>query len=281
ASETEKQKIGRREPGNDDDDDDDDDDELGGEGGDGARGYQRVGENVTEGRRDWHEAVDFYREFDTDATTDGGSKGRKRSYELLRGPNLWPAQPEELRQVFEAYIEDVETVGTAVVRAMGMALGLEGEDAEVFVEATRRSFWVMRMIGYPPLQDGGEEGVSCGEHTDYGCVTLLLADETKGALKVQRKSGEWVDADPVEGAFVVNVGDMMERWTNGLWKSTRHRVVHRGGGYRVSVPFFFEPDFDAVVRPLEKCVKETGGKVKYEEVVYGEHLIAKIKGNFY
>jgi len=116
---------------------------------------------------------------------------------------------------------------------------------------------------------------------DYGCVTLLLADSTKGALQVLDSNGKWINADPIDGAFVVNIGDMMERWTNGLWKSTLHRVIHRGTQYRVSIPFFFEPNFDAVISPLPSCVKATGGKPLFKDEEYGEHLLGKIKGNFY
>jgi isopenicillin N synthase-like dioxygenase len=116
---------------------------------------------------------------------------------------------------------------------------------------------------------------------DYGCVTLLLADSTRGALQVLSKSGEWIDADPIEGAFVVNIGDMMERWTNGLWKSTLHRVIHKGSNYRVSVPFFFEPNYDAIIKPLRRCIELTGGQAQYDEVKYGDHLVGKIRGNFY
>ena len=84
---------------------------------------------------------------------------------------------------------------------------------------------------------------------------------------------------------MVNIGDMMEVWTNGLWASTQHRVVHRAPagrrGYRVSVPFFYEPDWDAVVRPLDKCVQRSGGVPRYAPTVYGEHLVEKVRGNFY
>lgn len=180
-----------------------------------------------------------------------GERGRRPPYAVLQGVNRWPAHPDGFRDVYEEYVARMLELGTAVVRAMGVALlGEEAGRGEVFVRATRRSWWVMRAIGYPPLParagagEGGhgemesgaeDEGVSCGAHTDYGCLTLLLADETKGALQVQERGGEgWIAADPVEGAFVVNVGDMMERWTNGLWASTRHRVVHRGDGFRVS-----------------------------------------------
>lgn len=110
---------------------------------------------------------------------------------------------------------------------------------------------------------------------------MLLADSTPNALQVQTKAGDWITANPLQGAFVVNIGDMMERWTNGLWKSTNHRVLHRGDKFRVSVPFFFEPNFDAEVRPLKKCVQETGGTKLYNNVVYGQHLMKKLQSNFY
>ncbi|KAL9134597.1 MAG: hypothetical protein Q9175_004211, partial [Cornicularia normoerica] len=258
-----------------------------GEGdGDGARGYQVIGDNVTEGKRDWHEAIDWYRpvrEGEPFASAgDDGEEGprshdRQGPYELLKGVNAWPAYPEGFREVYGEYVEKMLELGTAVVRAMGLALG-DGME-EVFLKSTRKSAWVMRAIGYPPLPEDGttgkdEGGVSCGAHSDYGCVTLLLADETKGALQAwvetEGEEGRWVDVDPVEGALVVNIGDMMSRWSGGEWKATRHRVVHKGGGYRVSVPFFFEPDWDARVP----------GKEGEGEVMYGNYLEGKVKGNF-
>jgi isopenicillin N synthase-like dioxygenase len=112
-------------------------------------------------------------------------------------------------------------------------------------------------------------------------VTLLLADSTKGALQVQLKDGSWINADPIHGAFVVNIGDMIERWTNGEWKSTNHRVIHRSSNFRVSVPFFFEPNFDAEIKPLAKCIERTGGQAKFDPIIYGDHLSAKVKANFH
>jgi isopenicillin N synthase-like dioxygenase len=130
------------------------------DGGDGAHGYQRIGENITKGTRDWHEAVDLYADWDDSYTTTGTEDG------LLRGKNLWPEYPDDLRRVYEEYIELVKDVGMRVVKAMGEALGLEGDETDLFVEKTKKSFWVMRMIGYPPLESGeGGEGQSCGEHT--------------------------------------------------------------------------------------------------------------------
>lgn len=280
------------------------------EGGDSARGYQGLGENVTAGLQDMQEAIDFYAPWPGVVEQGDGGPGTRKT---LQGPNLWPSEPEELRSVYEGYIQSVAEVGRALTRAMGAALELgsaeggkaEDEDEDVFVRHCDKSFWVMRMINYPPLrtsaqpsksggaqEDAREDDLnqfSCGAHTDYGCVTLLLTDPTPGALQVQLKDGSWLPADPIPGAFVVNIGDMIERWTNGIWKSTMHRVIHRGdggvngveGGGRVSVPFFFEPNFDATVKPLESCVERSGRPRMHEGSTYGEHLLTKVFSNFY
>jgi isopenicillin N synthase-like dioxygenase len=193
------------------------------EGGDGARGYQGMGENVTGGKKDMHEAVDLYREWEHlgDKKVDAYDKSGRHA--TLQGPNLWPTQPPELKETYLAYIDQLQAVGKSLVRAMGVALDLPSpkynvgestEDSDIFVRKTDCSFWVMRLIGYPKLdtpltEDASETEFSCGEHTDYGCVTLLLADPTPGALQVLLKDGKtWLNADPVPGAFVVNIGDM-------------------------------------------------------------------------
>jgi isopenicillin N synthase-like dioxygenase len=138
------------------------------EGGDGARGYQVLNENVTKGLQDFHEGVDFYREFNA---IKNDTLPSKKKYDFLRGPNLWPAHPPELKHVYEQYIEQCKKVGADLVRIMGDALGLVGEEKDTLTEATENSFWVMRMIGYPPLQDkADEQGVSCGEHS--GIISL-------------------------------------------------------------------------------------------------------------
>ncbi|KAI5817785.1 hypothetical protein BZA77DRAFT_25956 [Pyronema omphalodes] len=244
-------------------------------GGDGARGYQKLGENLTKNSSDYHEAIDFYRLVALEPFSSGGG------YKLLRGPNLWPEDADNtgFKQAFEEYWSRMLELGDKVMIAMAWALGYE-DDEEVILRHTKEAFWVARVIGYPPLPKGAE-GKSCGEHTDYGCTTFLLADQTKGALQVQAPDGGWLDADPVDGAMVVNIGDMMQVWTNGLWKSTVHRVVHKGDNYRVSVPFFYEPDWEARVKPLERCIKASGGHRKFEETIYKEHIMGKVAGNFY
>lgn len=215
---------------------------VGVDDGDGTRGWQPVRDNVTGGKRDWQEAVDFYKE------DEGPKKGPP--YAILQGKNLWPQRPVELKETYERYIENMLSLGEVLMTAMGSVLG-EG-DEDVFLQHTRNSFWGMRLIGYAPIpkleqmsKEMSDGGISCGAHTDYGCITFLLQDSTIGALQVKSTAGEWINANPIPGTFVVNIGDMMERWTNGLWQSTIHQVVHQGKEFRVSVPFFYEPDFNA------------------------------------
>merc|ERR1712007_366332 len=121
-----------------------------------------------------------------------------------------------------------------------------------FQSLTNESFWCARIIGYPALQEAvGKVGDSVGVHTDYGCWTILCQDDTPGALQVQRFDGTWIQADPIPGAFVVNLGDMLSLWTGSRFSATPHCVRHtQPGKYRTSVAFFFEPNFDAVIKPL-------------------------------
>jgi len=167
------------------------------------------------------------------------------------------------------------------------------------------SFWVMRAIGYPPLPDD-HDGFSCGAHKDYGCLTFLYADPTPSALQVFLRQtrgaslpsaapesglpaeqgtdeGIWINADPIPGCVVCNIGEMWEIWSNGLYRSTLHRVIHRSANYRVSVPFFFEPNFNARIHPLAAAKRiqgDAGNIPEKEPVVYGEFLMAKVAGNF-
>ena len=125
--------------------------------GDGARGYQTIGENVTQGKRDWHEGLDLYRPV----------PATKPPYSPIMGTNKWP--PGEFKEVYEMYIEKLLILGRAVMSAI--ALGL-GEHEDYFEGLVNESFWVMRAIGYPPLQSGDEGGISCGEHTGTRALVI-------------------------------------------------------------------------------------------------------------
>ncbi|KAK4048216.1 hypothetical protein OIV83_004921 [Microbotryomycetes sp. JL201] len=241
--------------------------------GDGARGWQQLGKNVTQG-------------YDRPVDVEDPSK-------LLHGPNPWPAQPAQFRPKLETWIDKMSTLGKALMRctAMGLGIYLDSDEWQHLESSVDKSFWVMRCIGYPPLPDNSGKGISCGAHRDYGCYTLLHQDDTQGALQVFLRSehgnaveegirGTWINADRKQGCFVVNIGEMWKVWSNGLYEATLHRVIHRGSQYRISIPFFYEPNWDAVVEPLPSALKQTGGKPVQKSVVYGEFLSKKVSGNF-
>ncbi|RPD62391.1 Clavaminate synthase-like protein [Lentinus tigrinus ALCF2SS1-7] len=264
---------------------------------DGARGYQRLKENVTNGKADNHEGIDFYRPVDKPDKT-----------KPVWGENQWPAVPG-FKEKYEAWVEKMKKLGMIVIEAMATGLGMSPDEWVQLRNQVDESFWVMRVIGYPPLPND-YDGFSCGAHRDYGCLTFLYADPTPGALQVYinqpglvietdsglppehavEEEGCWINADPIPGCVVCNIGEMWEVWSNGLYKSTLHRVVHRGSNYRVSIPFFFEPNFDAHVEPLPAALRmqEEDRKIRgitepakmYQPVVYGDFLLKKVGSNF-
>ena len=167
---------------------------------------------------------------------------------------------------------------------MAVGLGLPKLHFDKFYDD---SFWVLRVIHYPPKakereEDGDDNGgLGCGVHTDYGCLTMIHAEDTPGCLQAMTTKGEWVTIEPVPGAFICNVGDMLARWTNGLYRSTPHRVLRPSGGRRrISIPFFFEPNYNAVIAPLPECCDATGKPPRFAPIVYGDHLLAKTNSNF-
>ena len=113
-----------------------------------------------------------------------------------------------------------------------------------------------------------------------GLLTLVNQDDDITALQVRNLSGEWISAVPIPGTFVCNIGDMLKIWSNGLYESTVHRVTNSSPKYRVCVAFFYEPNFDAVVEPLDICQQRTGETRIFESAVYGEHLVSKVQTNF-
>jgi isopenicillin N synthase-like dioxygenase len=194
----------------------------------------------------------------------------------LHGPNLWPASLPGWREVMQAYYDEMVALGRRMIGAFALALGLEEGFFEPWLGITMTT---LGPLHYPP-QSGRitEAQIGAGAHTDYGCLTLLHQDDA-GGLQVQRRDGVWVDAPPVRGAFVVNIGDMMERWTNGVFQSNFHRVINLSGAERYSLPFFFDPDFYAPVACLPTCLPP-GEAPKYPPTTAGAHLLEKINASF-
>mmetsp|Transcript_15232 Transcript_15232/g.23703 ORF Transcript_15232/g.23703 Transcript_15232/m.23703 type:complete len:326 (-) Transcript_15232:63-1040(-) len=202
----------------------------------------------------------------------------------LSGPNVWPSPnlcPEmtgsdcdAFRSSITTYYEKSSELGFRVVQMLALAIGLE--DQHYFDDDFTDPMAAMRPLHYAAEKSNPEKGVfACGAHSDYGMVTLLLTDENPG-LQILTKQGEWIDVPPKPGAFVVNLGDMLERWTNGLFRSTVHRVLTSGQNDRYSIPFFYEPNFDCKVECLPICCSPENPP-KYSSTTSGEHLLEKYR----
>jgi isopenicillin N synthase-like dioxygenase len=163
----------------------------------------------------------------------------------LRGGNRHPDIAGWV-STFEAHYHTMHALSLVLLRAMAQGLGLT---ADFFSSKLHEPMSIFRVIRYPERPFKEDDRLIAGEHTDYGCLTLLQQD-MQGGLQVQTKDGEWIDAPPVPGSFVVNIGDMMMRWTNNTYQSTPHRVVNRSGKERYSMPFFVEPNPNTMIECL-------------------------------
>jgi len=194
----------------------------------------------------------------------------------LRGPNQWPDWLPGFRPAIEMYRAEVERVSRRIVRLIAVALGLAEDGLDrYFAQPTT----FLRLLRYPPHPAGaGEDQFGSAPHTDYGIMTLLAQDGS-GGLQVRRRDGGWIDAEPLPGAFVLNVADMLARWTNDRFVSTPHRVVNRSGGDRYSLPFFFDTSMEAVVECLPTCT-EPANPPRYAAIRYGDYLMERLNKNY-
>ena len=186
------------------------------------------------------------------------------------GHNQWPAEVPEAPAQCEAYIRTLLTLSRQLMQLLALSLKLP----EDYFDATSDSPMVtLRMVRYPAHPEGADErSFGAGAHTDWGAITLL-AQDGHGGLEVQMPDGHWVAATPVPGCFVVNLGDMIPRWTNGLYHSNPHRVrnLHSGGAPRYSIPFFYEPDYFARIEAVPGTVPP-GEAPRFAACTAGEHL---------
>lgn len=185
------------------------------------------------------------------------------------GPNQWPDGIAEFEAVMSAYFQEMLRVSQQVLRALALTLDLAEGYFDAFCDTPVST---LRLLHYPiqpdkPLPD--EKG--CGAHTDWGAVTILLQDDA-GGLQVRSRDNRWIDATPIPGSFVVNLGDLMGRWTNNLYRSTLHRVINTSGRARYSVPFFFDGRFDFRVECIASCLAAGDGP-RFPPVTVQEHLI--------
>lgn len=236
------------------------------------RGYFPVGGELTSGKPDLKEGLYFGQELGLDHP-------RVRAGVPLHGANLFPALPG-FRETVLAWMEAMSTLGQALMRGVALTLDLApGHFAPMLREPTT----LFRIFNYPPdAQAATSERWGVGEHTDYGVLTILLQDDA-GGLQVRTPHG-WLEAPPIPGTFVCNLGDMLERMTLGLYKSTPHRVRNTAGRDRLSFPFFFDPSWDAPLQALEvktdAAARWDGRSVFDFRGTYGEYLLGKVSKVF-
>src|SRR5262245_43003591 len=207
-------------------------------GGRAWRGYFAVGEELTSGKPDQKEGLYFGEELPADHPL-------VRKGTPLHGPNLFPAEPSGLREAVLQYLAALTRLGHRLMAGLALSLGLE--ETYFSDRYTGAPLTLFRIFSYPPPRDPELWGV--GEHTDYGLLTILLQDDA-GGLEVKSRS-RWVPAPPVPGSFVCNIGDMLDRMTRGVFRSTPHRVRNPAPRDRLSFPFFFDPNFFARVEPID------------------------------
>ena len=244
-------------------------------GGRAWRGFFPVGAELTSGRPDQKEGLYFGEEL-------GPEDPRVSSGTPLHGANLFPREPAGLRDAVLDYMAALTRLAHTLLEGFAESLGLS---AAYFAERyTRDPLVLFRIFHYPPLPVEDAAGAreplwSVGEHTDYGLLTILR--QTSPGLEV-KVDGRWVAAPPIPGSFVCNLGDMLDRMTGGLYRSTPHRVRNRTGGSRYSFPFFFDPAFDAEIAPVFDAGPQ-GGASRWDGVdvhafegTYGDYLIRKV-----
>lgn len=185
-------------------------------------------------------------------------------------PNLWPTVLPELRPAVEAYYREMVSLSATLMETFAAALDLP-DDA--FAGHIDRHGSALRLAHYPDV--GGmppSDGLRAGAHTDYGTLTVLWTDGAPG-LQVESLDGTWIDVEPVDGGLIVNLGDLMQRWTNDRWRSTMHRVVPTGRGRRLSIPFFHNANWDACI----ECIVATGETPRHPPTIAGHHLMEKFR----
>ena len=193
----------------------------------------------------------------------------------LAGANQWP-ELRGFRDAVVAYERAMVQLAEQLVDLI--ALVLEDSDRVMPRSFERPTTW-LRLLHYPSQPSTAPDDLyGSAPHTDFGFITLLAQDDV-GGLQVQSPDGAWIDAPPRDGTFVMNVGQMLHQWSNGVLRATPHRVINRSGRERYSVPFFFDPNVATVIAPLSSCT-DTGNPSRFEPVVFGEYLSAELSAGY-
>ena len=223
------------------------------------RGYIPLGAESSDpaGKGDVKEALDFTYPVPPSGVSE------PVAYRMY-GPNLWPEGLPGFRETVERYFGAMIGLGRTLFEIIATSLDLE---PDYFADKTDRPIAQLRLLRYPPRE--GELGI--GAHCDYECFTILEGGATAG-LEIQLPGGEWAAVDPLPGTFVVNLGEMLARWTNDVFRATPHRVRNRSGTERYSIPFFFGTNYDTWIERLSTCP----GPERYPRIQAGDYLARRL-----
>lgn len=191
----------------------------------------------------------------------------------FRGVNLWPDAPG-FRDIALAYFDAVWRLGCDLHRAIAADLGLP---SDYFADKLDRPMATLRLLHYPPRDPARANKLGAGAHTDYGSITLLLTDDA-GGLEVRRRDGSWIEAPPIAGTFVCNIGDCLMRWSNDIYVSTPHRVMNPPGRDRYSVAFFLDPNPDVLIACLPGC--DAGRPAQYPPILAADYLRQRLDATY-
>ena len=257
-------------------------------GGKAWRGYFPFKGELTAGIPDLKEGLYFGMEQDE-------SHPEVKKGTPLHGPNLWSSSKElvDMRTVVSSYMDHMNHLGNRLMQLTALGLGLEQEYfSDRYGDEPTRLF---RIFNYPYQEQAISWGVH--EHTDMGFLTILLQDENGGLEVRSRGSDEWVSAPPIPGTFVINIGDMLELWTHGIYQATLHRVKNTSGNDRMSFPFFFDPSWHSKLKAIDQGLlrgedlkgvpasttrKWDGTNIQSlsQDSTYGEFVWEKVRGVF-
>ena len=192
--------------------------------------------------------------------------------------NLWPVGNLEFKEKILRYYGEMENLTNKLMELFAISMGL---DPSFLVEKFTRHNSTLRLLHYPPQLVAPEPGqLRAGEHTDYGALTILRAEDKQGGLQVRKPNGQWEDITPPPGAFIINIGDLMMNWSNDKWLSNYHRVVNPpasagASARRLSIAYFCNPRDDLLIECIPTCCSESS-PTKYPPMNAGQHRLKKI-----
>jgi isopenicillin N synthase-like dioxygenase len=241
------------------------------------RGFVPVGGEVTAGKTDWHECLDLQPLSGRDATSIAAAAAQRRANgrHPLDDPGQWPSCLPSFPAAMMRAWDQRYRLGARIAAGMALSLGL---DPDFFAAFAGVELSDLRLIHYPPSSGAalpgppasGDEDYGFGAHVDYGFLAILQQDGV-GGLELRNSAGAWIPAPHIPGTFLVNIGQMMQRWTNDRYRATWHRV-RLPAADRYTIAFFAEPSFNAVIEPLDTCCDD-GNPPRYEPCQFGPYVV--------